>query len=115
MDIGPEFVMGLSASLRENAGRMVDGAISLAKNLAQGLADSIPTIVQHVPTIISNIAGIINDNSCEIHARHAPDRIIRPRRSLRQYIGRAGCKNRQYDYKSSHFGLFVISDKITVL
>lgn len=71
MDIGLDFVMGLSASLRENAGRMVDGAISLAKNLAQGLADSIPTIVQHVPTIISNIAGIINDNAPKLLAAAA--------------------------------------------
>lgn len=71
MDIGLDFVMGLSASLRENAGRLVDGAISLAKNLAQGLADSIPTIVQHVPTIISNIAGIINDNAPKLLAAAA--------------------------------------------
>ena len=71
MDIGLDFVMGLSVSLRENAGRMVDGAISLAKNLAQGLADSIPTIVQHVPTIISNIAGIINDNAPKLLAAAA--------------------------------------------
>lgn len=71
MDIGLDFVMGLSASLRENAGRMVDGAISLAQNLAQGLADSIPTIVQHVPTIISNIAGIINDNAPKLLAAAA--------------------------------------------
>lgn len=71
MDIGLDFVMGLSASLRENAGRLVDGAISLAKNLAQGLADSIPTIVQHVPTIISNIAGVINDNAPKLLAAAA--------------------------------------------
>lgn len=71
MDIGLDFVMGLSVSLRENAGRMVDGAISLAKNLAQGLADSIPTIVQHAPTIISNIAGIINDNAPKLLAAAA--------------------------------------------
>ena len=71
MDIGLDFVMGLSVSLRENAGRMVDGAINLAKNLAQGLADSIPTIVQHVPTIISNIAGIINDNAPKLLAAAA--------------------------------------------
>ncbi len=71
MDIGLDFVMGLSASLRENAGRLVDGAISLAKGLAQGLADSIPTIVQHVPTIISNIAGVINDNAPKLLAAAA--------------------------------------------
>lgn len=31
--------------------------------LAQGLMDGLPSMLQHVPQIVINIAGIINDNA----------------------------------------------------
>lgn len=66
LKVGLEAVVKLTGSIRENAGKIVDGAISLAKSLAKGLIDSIPTIVQNVPTIVSNIANVINDNAPKI-------------------------------------------------
>lgn len=63
---GLETVSAFAASLRENAGLVVDGAIELAKSLAQGLADSIPTIIENVPEIVSSIANTINDNAPKI-------------------------------------------------
>lgn len=63
---GLDAVSSFTASLRENAGLVIDGALGLAESLAQGLADSIPTIVENVPTIVTNIAGVINDNAPKI-------------------------------------------------
>lgn len=63
---GLETVSAFAASLRENAGLVMDGAIELAKSLAQGLADSIPTIIENVPEIVSSIANTINDNAPKI-------------------------------------------------
>ena len=39
---GLDLLMGLSASLRENVGMLVDAALELVKSLAQGIADGIP-------------------------------------------------------------------------
>lgn len=63
MEKGLEMLEGLTGSLREGAGTLVDSGMELIMNLAQGLADSMPTLVEHVPEIVSNIAGIINDNA----------------------------------------------------
>ena len=63
MEKGLEMLEGLTGSLREGAGTLVDSGMELIENLAQGLADSMPTLIEHVPEIVSNIAGIINDNA----------------------------------------------------
>lgn len=53
----------LSASLRENAGQLVDAGINLILQLGQGIANALPTLIETIPTIVINIAGIINDNA----------------------------------------------------
>lgn len=63
---GLELLMGLSASLRENVGLMVDAALALVKSLAQGIADGIPDIIEKGPQIVSNLANTINDNAPKI-------------------------------------------------
>ena len=63
MEKGLEMLEGLTGSLREGAGTLVDSGMELIENLAQGLADSMPALIEHVPEIVSNIAGIINDNA----------------------------------------------------
>ena len=45
---------------------MVDAGIQLVTSLAQGLADSFPTIIEKLPGIVSDIAGVINDNAPKI-------------------------------------------------
>lgn len=63
MEKGLEMLEGLTGSLREGAGTLVDSGMELIENLAQGLADSMPALIENVPEIVSNIAGIINDNA----------------------------------------------------
>ena len=57
-----ETVRKFSETIREKAGELVDKGIELALNLARGIADAMPAIIENVPVIISNIAGVINDN-----------------------------------------------------
>lgn len=63
---GLDLLMGLSASLRENVGMLVDAALELVKSLAQGIADGIPDIIEKGPEIVSNLANTINDNAPKI-------------------------------------------------
>lgn len=56
-------LMEFSASLRENAGLLVDAGLNLLMSLAQSLIDNLPVFIETVPTIVTNIAGIINDNA----------------------------------------------------
>lgn len=60
---GLQTLLSFSGSLRENAGQLVDAALNLIKTLANGLIQSLPTMIETIPTIVSNIAGIINDNA----------------------------------------------------
>ena len=60
---GLDMVSGIASSIRENAGLLVDGAISLAKDFAQGLADSFPVMIEKGPQIVSDLANTINDNA----------------------------------------------------
>ena len=57
-----------SATLRENAGKLVDAGLNLLVQLAQGIADGIPALIENIPQIVINIAGIINDNAPKILA-----------------------------------------------
>lgn len=57
-----------SATLRENAGKLVDAGLNLLVQLAQGIADGIPALIENIPQIVINIAGIINDNVPKILA-----------------------------------------------
>lgn len=61
-------MLDFSASIRENAGNLVDSGINLILNLMQGLMDSLPTLLAYVPQIVINLAGVINDNAPKILA-----------------------------------------------
>lgn len=63
---GLEMLTELSGSFHDNVGLMVDAAMELALNLAQGLTDSLPDIIAQVPIIVDNIANTINDNAPKI-------------------------------------------------
>lgn len=56
-------VLQISENLRANAGQLVDAGLNLIIQLAQGIADSLPTLITYIPQIVTNIAGIINDNA----------------------------------------------------
>lgn len=62
-EVALTMIADLAGNLRENAGRLADGAVGLIRGLAQGMADSIPVFIEKVPGIISDLAGIINDNA----------------------------------------------------
>lgn len=68
---GLPLLEGLTANIRENAGVLVNQGIDLILQLAQGLIDGIPALLQYVPQIVINIAGIINDNAPKILAAGA--------------------------------------------
>jgi len=63
-----DIALVLSQKIREGAGKIVSSGMELLLNLAKGIAQSIPHIIETVPTIISNIAGVINDNAPKILA-----------------------------------------------
>ena len=63
---GLTFLEGFSASLRENAGVLIESGLELITKLAEGIINSIPVLVEKVPTIVTNIANIINDNAPKI-------------------------------------------------
>ena len=56
-------VLQISENLRANAGQLVDAGLNLIIQLAQGIADSLPVLIENIPQIVTNIAGIINDNA----------------------------------------------------
>lgn len=62
-EVALTMIADLAGNLRENAGKLADGAVGLIQGLAQGMADSIPVFIEKVPGIISDLAGIINDNA----------------------------------------------------
>lgn len=60
---GLKSVLKMTESLRTSAGQLVDIGCDLLMKLAQGIANSLPVVIQYAPTIISNLANIINDNA----------------------------------------------------
>ena len=66
MEMALPMLLDFSASIRENAGNLVDSGIDLILNLMQGLMDSLPTLLAYVPQIVINLAGVINDNAPKI-------------------------------------------------
>lgn len=56
-------LLQFSEFVREGAGQLVDTGIDFILNLAQGIMDSLPTLIEQVPQIIINFAGAINDNA----------------------------------------------------
>lgn len=66
MEMALPMLLDFSASIRENAGNLVDSGIHLILNLMQGLMDSLPTLLAYVPQIVINLAGVINDNAPKI-------------------------------------------------
>lgn len=61
-------VLQISENLRANAGQLVDAGLNLIMQLAQGIANSLPTLITYIPQIVTNIAGIINDNAPKLLA-----------------------------------------------
>lgn len=59
-------LLDFSATLRKNAGQLVNSGLALIKVLADSIIKNIPVFIQTVPTILSNFAGIINDNAPKI-------------------------------------------------
>lgn len=57
-----------SAQLRANAGQLIDAGLQLILNIAQGIANSLPTLITYIPQIVTNIANIINDNAPKLIA-----------------------------------------------
>lgn len=57
-----------SGKIREKAGELVGVGLEFIKNLAKGIMQGLPAIIQNVPTILSNLAGIINDNAPKLIA-----------------------------------------------
>ncbi len=66
LEMALPMLLDFSASIRENAGNLVDSGIDLILNLMQGLMDSLPTLLAYVPQIVINLAGVINDNAPKI-------------------------------------------------
>lgn len=58
--------VSLSGLAGKGADRLVDAGLKLAKNLAQGISDGLPVLIQNIPTIITNIANAINRNAPKI-------------------------------------------------
>ena len=56
-------LLQFSETLRSGAGQFVDAGINFILNIAQGIMDSLPTLIEQVPQIVINIAGVINDNA----------------------------------------------------
>lgn len=54
--------------LSENVGILAEGAANLIVWLAQGIADSLPTLIEQAPVIVQNLANAINDNAPTILA-----------------------------------------------
>ena len=61
-------VLQFTETLRTNFGNIVDAGIDLLLNLAQGIANGLPTLIEYVPQIVTNIAGLINDNAPKLLA-----------------------------------------------
>ncbi|MBQ7860350.1 MAG: tape measure protein [Faecalibacterium sp.] len=57
-----------TASLRENAGRLVDAGLELLHSVMSGLMAALPDLLAYAPQIIINLAGVINDNAPKILA-----------------------------------------------
>ena len=62
------FALQVSESLRSFASNFADVGINFILNLAQGIMDSLPTLLEQLPQIIINIAGVINDNAPKLIA-----------------------------------------------
>lgn len=56
-------LLQFSEALRSGAGQFVDAGINFILNIAQGIMDSLPTLIEQVPQIVINIANVVNDNA----------------------------------------------------
>lgn len=61
-----EGLVDLSGVILNMSGGIVSAGLKLAENLAQGIAQGLPTVIQSVPTIIGNLADVINTNAPSI-------------------------------------------------
>lgn len=56
-------LLQFSEALRSGAGEFVDAGINFILNIAQGIMDSLPTLIEQVPQIVINVANVVNDNA----------------------------------------------------
>jgi phage-related protein len=56
-------LLNLSDYVLDNSGGLISAGMDMLKNLANGIVQALPTIIQTVPKIISNFANVINNNA----------------------------------------------------
>lgn len=56
-------ILSFSEGLKDNAGKLIDAGLNLLLSLAEGIANSLPVLIEYIPQIITNIADIINENA----------------------------------------------------
>lgn len=59
-------LVDLSQIVLNMSGGIVNAGLQLATNLAKGIANGLPTIIQSIPIIISNLADVVNTNAPSI-------------------------------------------------
>ncbi len=61
-------LLDLSNIVLENSGDLISAGMDMLKNLAHGIAQALPTVIETAPKIISNFANVINNNAPKILA-----------------------------------------------
>lgn len=61
-------LLNLSNIVLENSGDLISAGMDMLKNLAHGIAQALPTVIETAPKIISNFANVINNNAPKILA-----------------------------------------------
>ena len=61
-------LLDLSNIVLENSGDLISAGMDMLKNLAKGIAQALPTVIETAPKIISNLANVINNNAPTILA-----------------------------------------------
>lgn len=61
-------LLDLSNIVLDNSGDLIKAGMDMLKNLAKGIAQALPTVIETAPKIISNFANVINNNAPTILA-----------------------------------------------
>ena len=61
-------LLDLSNIVLDNSGDLIKAGMDMLKNLAKGIAQALPTVIETAPKIISNLANVINNNAPTILA-----------------------------------------------
>ena len=60
-------LLDLSNIVLDNSGDLIKAGMDMLKNLAKGIAQALPTVIETAPKIISNLANVINNNAPTIN------------------------------------------------